>query len=76
MRVVDSHTEGEPTRVIVSGGPDLGTGPLVERRRRFAERPRGAGAGCVPGRRLFGRREAATAKGERCESSFYLYIYR
>ena len=38
MRVVDSHTEGEPTRVIVSGGPDLGDGPLAERRRRFAER--------------------------------------
>jgi 4-hydroxyproline epimerase len=37
MRVIDSHTEGEPTRVIVAGGPPLGTGPLAERRRRFAE---------------------------------------
>ncbi|MGD9690373.1 MAG: proline racemase family protein [Phycisphaerales bacterium] len=24
VHVVDSHTEGEPTRVVVSGGPDLG----------------------------------------------------
>jgi 4-hydroxyproline epimerase len=36
VRVVDSHTEGEPTRTIVSGGPDLGDGPLAERRARFA----------------------------------------
>jgi 4-hydroxyproline epimerase len=34
--VIDSHTEGEPTRVIVDGGPELGEGPLVERRTRFA----------------------------------------
>ena len=37
MRVIDSHTEGEPTRVIVEGGPPLGDGSLAERRRRFAE---------------------------------------
>ena len=36
MRVIDSHTEGEPTRVIVDGGPPLGDGPLAERRARFA----------------------------------------
>ena len=36
MRVIDSHTEGEPTRVIVEGGPPLGDGPLAERRARFA----------------------------------------
>ena len=35
MRVIDSHTEGEPTRVIVEGGPDLGSGSLEERRERF-----------------------------------------
>ena len=35
MRVIDSHTEGEPTRVIVDGGPPLGDGPLVGRRDRF-----------------------------------------
>jgi len=35
IRVVDSHTEGEPTRVIVEGGPDLGGGSLADRRERF-----------------------------------------
>ena len=38
MKIVDSHTEGEPTRLVVDGGPDLGVGPLSERRRLFAER--------------------------------------
>ncbi len=38
MRVIDSHTEGEPTRLIVEGGPALGSGPLAERRRLFAKR--------------------------------------
>jgi 4-hydroxyproline epimerase len=37
MHVIDSHTEGEPTRVIVDGGPPLGRGPLRERLARFAE---------------------------------------
>lgn len=37
VRVIDSHTEGEPTRMVVAGGPDLGTGPLRERRDRFRE---------------------------------------
>jgi 4-hydroxyproline epimerase len=32
---IDSHTEGEPTRVVVSGGPELGSGTLAERARRF-----------------------------------------
>lgn len=36
MRVIDSHTEGEPTRVIVEGGPQLGRGSLAERAKRFA----------------------------------------
>ncbi len=31
VRVLDSHTEGEPTRVVVDGGPDLGEGSLTER---------------------------------------------
>jgi len=31
IRVIDSHTGGEPTRLVVAGGPDLGTGPLAER---------------------------------------------
>ncbi len=36
MRIIDSHTGGEPTRVILDGGPDLGEGPLALRRQRFA----------------------------------------
>lgn len=35
IRVIDSHTAGEPTRVVLEGGPALGNGPLVERVRRF-----------------------------------------
>ena len=35
IRVIDSHTGGEPTRVVLEGGPDLGTGPLAERRERL-----------------------------------------
>jgi 4-hydroxyproline epimerase len=36
-RVIDSHTGGEPTRVVISGGPDLGDGDMAQRRRRFRE---------------------------------------
>ena len=35
IRVIDSHTAGEPTRVIVAGGPDLGAGTIRERLERF-----------------------------------------
>ena len=35
VEVIDSHTEGEPTRVVISGGPDLGSGPITERVNRF-----------------------------------------
>ncbi|MGA9039239.1 MAG: 4-hydroxyproline epimerase [Terriglobales bacterium] len=35
IRVIDSHTEGEPTRLVIAGGPDLGTGPLSERLENF-----------------------------------------
>ena len=38
MRVIDSHTEGAPTRVIVDGGPGLGAGSLRERLERFRDR--------------------------------------
>ncbi len=31
MRVIDTHTAGEPTRTIIEGGPSLGDGPLAER---------------------------------------------
>jgi 4-hydroxyproline epimerase len=37
IEVIDSHTGGEPTRLILSGGPDLGSGPLQERVARFRE---------------------------------------
>src|SRR5207249_468697 len=38
IQVIDSHTGGEPTRVVVAGGPDLGGGALAERRERFRSR--------------------------------------
>jgi 4-hydroxyproline epimerase len=31
INIIDSHTAGEPTRLIIDGGPDLGNGPLAER---------------------------------------------
>ena len=31
VKVIDSHTGGEPTRVVISGGPRLGSGSLAER---------------------------------------------
>jgi 4-hydroxyproline epimerase len=37
IRVIDSHTGGEPTRTVVSGAPDLGAGPLHERLARFRD---------------------------------------
>jgi 4-hydroxyproline epimerase len=37
IQVIDSHTGGEPTRVVIAGGPDLGRGTLAERRQRFRE---------------------------------------
>jgi proline racemase len=41
MRVIDSHTAGEPTRVILDGGPDLGTGSLAARAARLEAEHRG-----------------------------------
>ena len=35
IRVIDSHTGGEPTRLIVSGGPELGNTDLAARLERF-----------------------------------------
>jgi 4-hydroxyproline epimerase len=37
IEYVDSHTAGEPTRVVVNGGPLLGTGALSERRNRLMQ---------------------------------------
>ena len=34
-RILDSHTGGEPTRLVVSGGPDLGQGSMAQRLQRF-----------------------------------------
>lgn len=34
--VIDSHTAGEPTRVVIAGAPDLGTASLARCRERFA----------------------------------------
>ena len=38
IRVIDSHTAGEPTRLVLEGGPELGYGPLEERAARFRAR--------------------------------------
>jgi 4-hydroxyproline epimerase len=38
IRVIDSHTGGEPTRVVTEGGPDLGGGTVADRRNVFRER--------------------------------------
>ena len=35
VRVIDSHTGGEPTRTVIEGGPDLGDGALTEKLLRF-----------------------------------------
>jgi len=35
ISILDSHTAGEPTRLVLAGGPNLGTGPLAERLDRF-----------------------------------------
>ena len=37
VAVVDSHTGGEPTRVVLSGGPDLGSGSMADRLTRFRQ---------------------------------------
>jgi 4-hydroxyproline epimerase len=53
LAFVDSHTEGEPTRVVVDGLPELGRGPLRERahallaaglREAIVDEPRGHSA--------------------------------
>ena len=56
VKVIDSHTGGEPTRVVISGGPDLGHDALSNRVERFRKQhddfrcamvnePRGSEAG-------------------------------
>jgi len=36
ITIIDTHTAGEPTRVVVDGFPNLGQGPMFERRQRFS----------------------------------------
>jgi 4-hydroxyproline epimerase len=38
VHVLDSHTEGEPTRIVLEGGPDLGTGSMADRVEIFRSR--------------------------------------
>src|SRR5271166_2988348 len=38
VHVIDSHTGGEPTRLVIGGGPDLGRGSMAERRALLRER--------------------------------------
>lgn len=38
VKVIDSHTGGEPTRVVVAGGPDLGGGNAADKLQVFRER--------------------------------------
>ncbi|MCS5584213.1 MAG: proline racemase family protein, partial [Pseudomonadales bacterium] len=55
IRVIDSHTGGEPTRIVIAGGPDLGGGSVAEQmqvlneqhdalRRSLVTEPRGCEA--------------------------------
>ena len=37
IQTIDSHTEGEPTRVVIAGAPDLGAGTAAERLARLRE---------------------------------------
>jgi 4-hydroxyproline epimerase len=36
--VIDTHTGGEPTRVVIAGGPELGTGSMADRLAVFRDR--------------------------------------
>jgi 4-hydroxyproline epimerase len=38
IQVVDSHTGGEPTRVVIAGGPELGVGTIAARRDQLASK--------------------------------------
>ena len=37
IQIIDSHTGGEPTRIVISGGPDLGGGSVAEQLKVFRE---------------------------------------
>ena len=36
--MIDSHTAGEPTRVVIAGGPNLGTGSMADHLQIFREK--------------------------------------
>lgn len=38
VHIIDSHTGGEPTRVVIAGGPELGEGTVAEKLAVFRER--------------------------------------
>ena len=38
IQIIDSHTGGEPTRVVIGGGPELGGGSVAERLKVFREK--------------------------------------
>jgi len=38
ISVIDTHTGGEPTRVVIAGGPELGAGTMKERLAIFRDR--------------------------------------
>ncbi|MEX6665790.1 4-hydroxyproline epimerase [Pseudomonas sp. W2-17] len=38
IQILDSHTGGEPTRLVLDGFPDLGRGSMAERRQLLADR--------------------------------------
>jgi len=38
VQVIDSHTGGEPTRIVIEGGPDLGNSSITEQLKVFRER--------------------------------------
>ena len=37
IEVIDTHTGGEPTRVVMAGGPDLGSGSIADRAKKLGE---------------------------------------
>ncbi len=37
IQIIDSHTGGEPTRIVINGGPDLGGGTVAEQLKVFRQ---------------------------------------
>ncbi len=37
IQIIDSHTGGEPTRIVIAGGPDLGSGSVAEQLKVFRD---------------------------------------